>query len=486
MAAPSNQDGISIKNEEHALDSKDRSTLLNIAEVEAEPSSRVHQESGVDQRIADVTEDLPLKSFESIRILGDLDKTAESEESLGEICELHVYETRFNSKGEEVVLQVGVIEGLDIEEIRSPDAALVLMRYYDDTKALAGTALEIRSPYMRKAMAETIKDYPGVDTQTAGILKISGKSHCIFHYRKELYAYAQASDDEDVKEHVTYLIRYMEQALRKEIASYETHMVANTESPGLDFDSLWMTFRPGDLLYHNRNGEGQICRLKYMRMQTDARKPLRYAKYWYLSCEIINCDGEDFIYSWDHTRIFAYDGYRPVSDLNILPLRFHKDQMSIRESLLVRGKTFLSFVGVHHRNYHGAARFIKDDEDDSIEDDEYDSYKAKKNYETIQADGRVIVDCEEYTSNIDGSIGEHLPGSKLISGKEKGYEKLCDDDILICSPEVAGFSLQHRRWGLFKVSGLGIISFNQTAFDALVLPQQYKKLLKSLVKAHQK
>ncbi|KAJ4355399.1 uncharacterized protein N0V89_003415 [Didymosphaeria variabile] len=479
MAAASDLDQLPDDNEEHALDIEERSVTPSIA---PEPLSHIHQESSVDQPIANVRQGSILESFGSIGPLGDLDRTTEREENLGEICELHVYETRFNSKGEEVVLQIGATEGLDIEEIRSPDAALVLMRNYDATKALKGTTLEIRSPYMRKAMAEIIRDYPGVDTQTAGILKISGKPHCVFHYRKELYAYAQASDDEDVKEHVTYLLKYMEQALRKEIATYETHMMANTESPGLDFDSLWMTFRPGDLLYHSRNGDGQICRLKSMRMETDNLRPLRYAKYWYLRCEIINCDGEDFIYSWDDTRIFTYDGYRPLSNLNIIPLQFHKDQMSIRESLLVRGKTFLSLLGVHHRSYRGTARFFKDDNNNHIDDD----YKVNEKYETFEADGRVIVDCEEYASNIDGSISEFLPGSKLISGEEKDYEKLCDDDILICSPEIAGFSLQHRRWGLFKVSGLGTISFNQAAFDALVLPEQYKELLKSLVNAHQK
>jgi hypothetical protein len=95
------------------------------------------------------------------------------------------------------------------------------------------------------------------------------------------------------------------------------------------------------------------------------------------------------------------------------------------------------------------------------------------------------VDCEEYASNTDPSISECIQGSKLISGNDKEYEGLCDDEILICSHEIAGFSFQHRRWGLFKVSGLADIEFNHKTFDALVLSQSYKDLLRSLVNAHQ-
>ncbi|OAG03183.1 P-loop containing nucleoside triphosphate hydrolase protein [Paraphaeosphaeria sporulosa] len=420
----------------------------------------------------------------SIGSLSDLDKNAEHEINLGEICELHVYETRFNSKGEEVVLQVGAKEELDTEEIRSPDAALVLMRCYDESKVLESTILEIRSPYIKKAMVDVIGKYPGVDIGTSGILKIYDEPRCLFHYRDELNAYAQANSDEDVKQHVTYLLKYVRQALRKEIASYETHMASNTETPGLDFDNLWMVFRPGDLLYHNINGEGQVCRLRSMRIQECNTQPLRYAKFWYLSCEIIKCDGEDFIYSWGNTSIFVYDGFRSLSDLEIIPLRFHKDNLRIRESLMARGRVFLTLLGVNHRNYRGTARIFKDIDDDG--DAEYETLEVR-DFHCIQsdADGRVVVDCEEYVSNIDPSMSDYIQGSKLIRGKDMEHEKLCDDDILICSQEIAGFSFQHRRWGLFKVSGLAEIEYNRQAFDALVLPQHYKDLLISLVNAHQ-
>jgi predicted Zn-dependent protease with MMP-like domain len=357
----------------------------DVAEVELMPPNREHvfRKSSTIQPFADVTAESTIEKISIIESLVDPDKKPEHPENLGEICELHVYETRFNSKGEEVVLQVGAKEDLDLEEIRSPDVALVLMRNYDEFKALKDTTLEIRSPYIKKAMADVIGDYPGVDIGTSGILKIYGKPHCLFHYRNELYAYAQASDDEDVKEHITYLLRYMRQALRKEITSYETHMEANAENPGLDFDNLWMAFRPGDLLYHTINGEGQVCRLKSIGIQLDPKRPIRYAKYWNVECEIINCDGEDFIYSWDSTSIFTYDGYRSLCDLNIIPLRLHKDQLHIRESLLARGKRFLALLGVHHRNYRGTARFFKEvDYDDDVM------------YETLEVSGSCFIHCD--------------------------------------------------------------------------------------------
>lgn len=69
-------------------------------------------------------------------------------------------------------------------------------------------------------------------------------------------------------------------------------------------------------------------------------------------------------------------------------------------------------------------------------------------------------------------------------GTNDKHTELGDEDVLICSHEIPAFSLQHRQWGLFKVSGLEEIEFDHGAFDALVLPQNYKELLLALINTH--
>lgn len=60
-----------------------------------------------------------------------------------------------------------------------------------------------------------------------------------------------------------------------------------------------------------------------------------------------------------------------------------------------------------------------------------------------------------------------------------------DDEYLICSSEIAGYSLDEKRWGLFKVDLIRNVDYNHSAFDSLMLNEQIKTQLLSLVKVHE-
>lgn len=82
-------------------------------------------------------------------------------ENEGEICEIHMYERRFDSRGDQVLLQSGTRADLGWTINRSMEAALVLTRYYSITKELVSTQLEIISPHIRAALNEVVGSYPG-------------------------------------------------------------------------------------------------------------------------------------------------------------------------------------------------------------------------------------------------------------------------------------------------------------------------------------
>jgi hypothetical protein len=47
-----------------------------------------------------------------------------------------------------------------------------------------------------------------------------------------------------------------------------------------------------------------------------------------------------------------------------------------------------------------------------------------------------------------------------------------------------GFSLQARSWGVALVQGISPVQFQESAFEALVLPDSRKKLIQALVSSH--
>jgi Cdc6-like AAA superfamily ATPase len=64
---------------------------------------------------------------------------------------------------------------------------------------------------------------------------------------------------------------------------------------------------------------------------------------------------------------------------------------------------------------------------------------------------------------------------------EENEQVLTDDQCLICSPWVKGYALKSKQWTAFLVKNVRAISWNQDAFDHLVLPQGYKDLILGFV-----
>ncbi|KAH7090217.1 hypothetical protein FB567DRAFT_626231 [Paraphoma chrysanthemicola] len=396
-------------------------------------------------------------------------------ETGGEICELHVYENRYNARGFMVSLKIGAVDQLPVEDSPNPDAALVVFRFYDQRRALKNTVLKIQSPHMKKALQDVIRTYPGVCFDAVGSIDISGPDvpRCVFHYRQELQAYGEASDDESVREHVDFLLRYMARAMQKELASWQTLMDATERSPGLEFKDLWMAFKPGELLYtvENSNGYPQIVQLLLIEMvQGEQKDDKGCAELWRILAKVLYCDGTVFTYREWAEKIPKYDGYRSFVDLPIYPLTYHQDAVLIRQSLLRRGKRWLDVAaGPHQCDYAGSALMCKVDGATGIE--------------LFPADGRVIIDAKEYCRNI--VYPKLLSGVKSVPVKDLTEKSFTDDEVLCCSHYVLGFSLVHKRWGGFSVQGLKDINFDISAFDSLVIQPDQKSFIRSLVNNHQ-
>ncbi|OAA46148.1 ATPase, AAA-type, core [Metarhizium rileyi] len=86
------------------------------------------------------------------------------------------------------------------------------------------------------------------------------------------------------------------------------------------------------------------------------------------------------------------------------------------------------------------------------------------------------------TSNTDSS-GEE----KTLDTPEEETSEACldfiDEDYLLASPVVLGFSFSEKQWLEFAVSRVHDIKWNGDAWDSLVLPPETKDLIQALVKS---
>ncbi|PMD64428.1 uncharacterized protein K444DRAFT_303930 [Hyaloscypha bicolor E] len=94
---------------------------------------------------------------------------------------------------------------------------------------------------------------------------------------------------------------------------------------------------------------------------------------------------------------------------------------------------------------------------------------------------RVIVDCKEFYINVDSRPPQFIAGLKTFSIQTKDYLNLTDEQLLICGSRIPTYFLIPKHWRIIDVTGLRDVTFNTYAFDRLVIPQEQKDLISSLI-----
>ncbi|KAH6672437.1 P-loop containing nucleoside triphosphate hydrolase protein [Halenospora varia] len=389
----------------------------------------------------------------------------------GLTCEIKLYEARYNQYSNRKALQVG--KHYDQKPDLDPDhtSALVYTRFYKMNRELDFTELTIRSPYLKQMLGEVIKEYPGINFKTGNII-IKDLPKCLFHYRDELQSYGLNLDvNSDAFKHLLILLRHMWDQLQVQYISYNNLMESDLIAPGLEFSNLWMAFRPGDYLYLKSRNCHRIVILK---------RTARGEKGLKISFVYIADDGTQVGYVKDECEIEPYDGYRPLVNLEIFPLQYHPEQESVKEHAIARGQKSMNLRGPNYRMYHGQTRTLSKNRRTTFVG-QMDVYPLQS---TITK-SRIMIDAKTFAQK----NWNNMPYSDETQGrlpKLEGTEtyNFKDEHYMICDHEVPGFSLVDKRWCWFDVDKIVDVEFNYTAFKSLLLPQEQKDMIQSLVEVH--
>lgn len=94
-----------------------------------------------------------------------------------------------------------------------------------------------------------------------------------------------------------------------------------------------------------------------------------------------------------------FRGARKITDLECYPLKYHKDELQLRQDLIERGKKFVTLAGSHYKGYQGIAYFKK----------------KKESAVKVNVNGRIMIDPSTYrriNPNYPVSSALLPPGSK--------------------------------------------------------------------------
>ncbi|KAL2819821.1 P-loop containing nucleoside triphosphate hydrolase protein [Aspergillus granulosus] len=383
------------------------------------------------------------------------------------------------------------------EDSESRQYALIVrnVKSYKGTKTLDIHSIVVQSEPLKKFLADIFKGYPGLTLALARV-EFSAPFKPFIHRWKNLTdAKDTGGHDEVTKAHVDLLYNVLEEELR-DVISQKNDLIANGV---ITHKLLYAIFEPDELIYSVVGGHQRA-----FAFQTGFQDSSGYA----INGKFIDFDGKEFGFANYASSIPVFEGTASITSLPLFPLKYHSDHATIRNELIARGALWEQHKGYHYKQYEGIANGY---------------YYKKKTKFTVK--GRTVIDSEAYgTFNPDlapSFASKAMPYSgcqddlhiaaiqqqqQAIAGN-RPYRRsrmapdapsslpsplpdtLTDEQRLIATPIVRGYSLDNKKWLEFYLDGVRDIVWNSQAFDSLVLPdsqQDLKQLILAFANAQSK
>ncbi|TFK80871.1 P-loop containing nucleoside triphosphate hydrolase protein [Polyporus arcularius HHB13444] len=194
----------------------------------------------------------------------------------------------------------------------------------------------------------------------------------------------------------------------------------------------------------------------------------------------------------------AFKGTEKINTLEAYPIEYHANPEAMKSLLLERGRKWASFKGIHHVHYEGTAAFaisvngrkkiIKYNVNSRIMVDRGNFIRLNPNYElpvlSTTNNQNVVTGGMPPSSNQNAT--DNVPTLDVGSKRKAPADEvsLTEEELILASPIVYGFSLSDKIWLEFNVENIKPIVWNEEAFQGLVLAADRKNLLRSLVDAH--
>jgi hypothetical protein len=257
------------------------------------------------------------------------------------------------------------------------------------------------------------------------------------------------------------LIKILHEEKKRRAASYEQRR----EKGMVEMGDIETVFPAGTEVVAKTYDEGMIGGIiKSVKLQRSFWSGI----YWQFTLSVVHAvkgEVQQGLYTYEMP---GFRGLVQLSDLPVRPVTV-KDKKLLAE----RGKRFAKFLAPGtYAAYKG-----------TLEQPGYWSHR------TFRADGRVVIDPisferqePEIWRNCVSRCGVQLEDRER--GGKVRKSNIEEKDFWRCLPQLYGFSLAVKQWGKLDLDGMSDIQWRDDAWDKLVVDEEKKDLVYSLVKFH--
>ncbi|KAI1274556.1 P-loop containing nucleoside triphosphate hydrolase protein [Xylaria sp. FL0933] len=345
-------------------------------------------------------------------------------------------------------------------------------------RTVTGHSIEIKNKWLRQSLSKIFESYPSIHLD-APSLQFMHPFEPFVHCWDQLLAEEENEKDDRGKE----LLKVLRETLFTELQD-SFQALRDFQATGyINYDHLLLAFKPGDIIIRSKRGV-----LSAGILNRASKFETRMNRYVSLETNIVDWDGVIQGFRTVHWTIGSFEGLRQITEFMIYPLEAHKEKKRIQTQLVERGKIFDSVCGQHMKTFNG--RVKRDREQD----------RARSERRRSEADGTIylsetiIVDAKAYHRfhepapslvPLDGSRGSAIhmlqqAHARCLSKKARRLS-LKETEMMLTVPKIKGFALSSKTWHKFNISDISSFSWNQEAFENLVLDAGEKDLLSALI-----
>ncbi|KAK5080063.1 hypothetical protein LTR64_008773 [Lithohypha guttulata] len=339
--------------------------------------------------------------------------------------------------------------------------------------------VDIKLPGLRDILRVMLKDIKWIslaDDKPSEVHRF--EQNLLFHYLPELEEYRASATRFEAHDPTSL------KALDLLMCTIKDRLRASSErldpllrQGKITYDLLWALFKANSHVVATCPGSGQVRCLQYN--TGDEKKTEQGIEYFELQCQYLDFDGKVFVTVTERLPVERFRGAREITTLDTYPIHFHPTPNQILQSLIGRGRKFISLIGSHHRTYDGIAfRRLKDG-------------LARKSVQS-----KIMIDADQFRKTIpgyariitkkteEGLFSDIVTTQQRVTKWEMDLANLPEDKLVLCPPTVLGFSLNDKFWGEYTIDHVQSIEPSSALFDHLSIPISMKNTIGSLTRGH--
>ncbi|KAF8148667.1 P-loop containing nucleoside triphosphate hydrolase protein [Crassisporium funariophilum] len=394
------------------------------------------------------------------------------------------------------------------------DFSFVIVRTIPRTENAEPTfKVVIKSEYILKACKDVIQSWPGI-SWNSDPLELDPEIFITFHPRFLEYGAAlqakksRSEEDTHMINSVNLLTSTIASDYRVTLATIQ-RLTSHSE---ITFELLFAILVPRSLMVARCAITG-LPRL--FKMTSWNRTVIEGKPMFQLNLESVDLVDRPMTHSVVvgkvQTTIFIrpFRGTVKIDTLDAYPIHFHADEDSLREMVAKRGKKWVSLIGMHHKQFDGIAalkcgdKLLRHNVRSRIMIDRATFRRLNSNYQLPTPVPPKVEDNSDVAGSsrfgltppidmygnptpppVNLNVSDHLVQTQ--SADDTADVEMTEEDLLLTPTVVFGFSLGDKVWLEFNVEKVEDVDWNDDAFANLVLPNDRKHLLQSLVEAHHK